>query len=260
MTAVVITLSGPLGNVTMPRNLARIGFLMKDVSTDRAWPFAEGSSATIIFFTVLLATAVALWFRYTNVAAGIYLFTATFFWLLILYFFRDPNRTVVDEPGQVLGPGDGEIVEIVTEMENRYLQEKAIRISMFLNIHDVHVQRVPLGGQVTLIDHQPGKFLQAFKPEASQVNEYIAMITESGYGRILLKQIAGILARRCVNYLQPGMHVTTGQRLGLIKFSSRLDLFLPPTANLQVKVGDKVIGGLTPIACLTPQGHQSHEQ
>ena len=115
---------------------------------------------------------------------------------------------------------------------------------------DVHVQRVPLSGRVTLVQHHPGQFLKAYLPEASEVNEYIAMITESAYGRILTKQIAGILARRCVNHAQLGDQLTTGQRFGLIKFSSRVDLFLPPTADLIVRVGDKVYGGVTPIARL----------
>jgi phosphatidylserine decarboxylase len=176
---------------------------------------------------------------------------STSLWLLILYFFRDPNRDVINVPGQVIGPGDGEVVEIVHERENRYLQTDVIRISMFLNIHDVHIQRVPLGGRVTLVHHQLGKFLQAFRPEASDVNEYIAMVVEGAYGRILIKQIAGILARRCVNKMRPGDVVTTGQRFGLIKFSSRLDLYLPPDAQLLVSIGDKVYGGLTPIAQLS---------
>ena len=224
---------------------------MKRYGADRRWPFAQGGGATILVFTLLLAAAVFLWFTFTNLAAGIFLFVATFLWLLMLYFFRDPNRTIRAEPGLVLGPGDGEVVEIQQEEETRYLKETAVRISLFLNITDVHVQRAPLGGQVTLVERQPGKFLQAFRPEASEVNEYIAMVIESEpYGRILVKQIAGILARRCVNYLQPGDVVNTGQRLGLIRFSSRVDLFLPTDAQLLVQVGDKVYGGLTPIARL----------
>ncbi len=223
---------------------------MKHYGADKAWPFAEGGGATILIFTVVWATAVTLWFLWQNLATGFFLFLATALWLLILYFFRDPNREVVNKPGLVIGPGDGEVVEIVHEFEDYYLKEDVIRISMFLSVTDVHVQRVPLGGKVTLIDHQPGQFLQAFKPEASEVNEYMAMITESGYGRILIKQIAGILARRCVNNAQPGDELQTGQRFGLIKFSSRLDLYLPPNAQLLVEIGDKIVGGLTPIAQL----------
>ncbi len=224
---------------------------MTQYGKDRAWPFAEGGGGTIIFFTILWATAVFLWFQFTNWAAGLFLLLATFLWLLILYFFRDPNREIDAKPGLVLGPGDGEVVEIITETESRFLQANVIRLSMFLDITDVHVQRVPLAGTVTRVQHQPGKFLQAFRPEASEVNEFIALVIDSeGYGRILTKQIAGILARRCLNYLKPGDVVQTGQRFGLIRFSSRVDLFLPPTAQMLVKVGDKVTGGITPIAQL----------
>ncbi|MCP4421685.1 MAG: hypothetical protein GY805_34160, partial [Chloroflexi bacterium] len=193
---------------------------MINYGKDRTWPFAEGGGGTIVFFTILLLTAVFLWFQFTNWAAGIFLLLATFLWLLILYFFRDPNRTIESKPGLVLGPGDGEVVEITTITESQFLQTEVIRLSMFLDITDVHVQRMPLAGKVTLVQHQPGKFLQAFKPEASQVNEFIAMVTESEeYGRILTKQIAGILARRCLNYLKSGDVVQTGQRFGLIRFS-----------------------------------------
>ncbi|MCB8945002.1 MAG: phosphatidylserine decarboxylase family protein [Ardenticatenaceae bacterium] len=217
---------------------------------DRTWPFAEGGGSTILVVSIAQLLAIILWLQFSNWPTGIFLFLMTCLWLLILYFFRDPNRQVINQPGCVIGPGDGEVVEIVREREARYLQTDVIRISMFLDITDVHIQRVPLSGQVTLVQHQPGKFLQAFRPEASDVNEYIAMVIEGEYGRILIKQIAGILARRCVNMMQPGDTVTTGQRFGLIKFSSRLDLFLPPDAQLLVAVGDKVYGGLTPIAQL----------
>ncbi len=224
---------------------------MTNYGKDRAWPFAEGGGGTIAFFTIMWVTAVFLWLQFSNWVTGIFLVLASFLWLLILYFFRDPNRQIEAKPGLVLGPGDGEVVEIITETEGRYLQAEVIRMSMFLDITDVHVQRIPLAGKVTLVQHEPGKFLQAFRPEASEVNEYIAMVTESvGYGRLLTKQIAGILARRCLNYLKPGDEVQTGQRFGLIRFSSRVDLFLPPTAQMLVKVGDKVTGGITPIAQL----------
>jgi phosphatidylserine decarboxylase len=223
---------------------------MKNYGADKRWPFAQGGGATIAVFTIVWGTAVTLYLLWQNWATGIFLFLVTALWLLILYFFRDPNRQVVDEPGLVIGPGDGEVVEIVHEREARYLQADVIRISIFLSVTDVHVQRVPLGGKVTLVDHQPGQYLQAFKPEASDVNEFIAMVTESGYGRVLIKQIAGILARRCVNYAGPGDVLQTGQRFGLIRFGSRLDLFLPPNAQLLVKIGDKIEGGLTPIAQL----------
>jgi phosphatidylserine decarboxylase len=171
-------------------------------------------------------------------------------WLLVIYFFRDPNRKIHGEPDIVLGPGDGEVIEIVTGREEIYLQAEAVRISMFLSVLDVHVQRVPVSGSVREIDHQPGRFLQAFRPEASDVNEHIAMVLDSDYGPILVKQIAGILARRCVNTLRPGDVVERGQRFGLIRFGSRIDLFLPIDARIMVKVGDKVTGGVTAVARL----------
>lgn len=226
---------------------------MKSYGQDSAWPFAQGGGFTILLATMALFPAVAFWLRWPNIGTSILLLLVVAFWLLILYFFRDPNREVIDEPGLVVAPGDGEIVAIIQEHEPRYLQGQVLRISMFLNITDVHVQRTPLGGKVTLVEHQPGKFLQAFRPEASEVNEYVAMVTESVYGRVLIKQIAGILARRCVNKAQIGDQLTTGQRFGLIKFGSRLDLFIPTNAKLLVKIGDKVFGGITPLARLQPR-------
>lgn len=217
---------------------------------DSLWPFAEGGGITILIFSIVQIGAILIWVRRSNLAAGFFLFFSTFLWLLILYFFRDPNRKVVNKPGCVISPGDGQVVEIVREHEKRYLKNEVIRISIFLGITNVHIQRVPLSGEVTVVQHQPGKFLQAFRPEASDVNENIAMVIVGEYGRILIKQIAGILARRCVNRMQPGDKVITGQRFGLIKFGSRLDLYLPADAKLLVAVGDKVYGGLTPIAQL----------
>jgi phosphatidylserine decarboxylase len=223
---------------------------LETFSKDKKWPFAYGGGPTMAFATLLLGTAVYLWYRYTNFAAGLFLVIAAALWLLILYFFRDPNRRPPNEPGLVVAPGDGEIVVIQQEHESQYLQADVVRISMFLSVTNVHVQRAPIGGKVALVKHVPGQFLQAFKPEASDVNEHIAMVIESEYGRVLLKQIAGILARRCVNHAQPGDTIQTGQRFGLIKFGSRLDLFLPPNAKLLVQIGDKVTGGITPIARL----------
>lgn len=228
---------------------------MTQYGKDKDWPFAEGGESTLALVTGLWGVAAALRFLRSNLLTNSLFWLITPLWLLILWFFRDPNRTPLVEDGLLVSPGDGEVVEIIREPEKRYLNDDTIRISIFLSIVDVHVQRVPISGRVTLVDHRPGQFLQAFRPEASEVNEYIAMITESEYGRVLTKQIAGILARRCVNHAQVGDWLTTGQRFGLIKFSSRVDLFLPPDAELIVRVGDKVYGGLTPIARLKKQAN-----
>jgi phosphatidylserine decarboxylase len=169
---------------------------------------------------------------------------------VIVFFFRDPDRQPVREPGLVVGPADGVVVGIDLVEESQYLNTQTLRVSMFLSLWDVHVQRAPLGGTVKLVEHQSGKFLQAFREEASEVNEYIAMVIETDFGPIMVKQISGIVARRCMNYARPGDSVDTGQRYGHIKFGSRVDLFLPPEAEVLVKVGDKVSGGLTRIAQL----------
>ena len=147
----------PVNEVKMPSNYGR----------DKLWPFAQGGGATLAVFTIVFAGALLLWFAWPHLVSGILLTLFGFLWLTVLYFFRDPNRISVDQPGQIIGPGDGRVVAIETMMEPRYLQQEVIRLSMFLNLTDVHVQRVPLGGTVTFVDYQPGKFLQAFRPEAS---------------------------------------------------------------------------------------------
>jgi phosphatidylserine decarboxylase len=221
---------------------------MKKYGADRSWPFAEGGGTTILVATAFFLSAAVLWFWRPGLLTGALLVVATALWLLILYFFRDPKRQPPAEKQVVLSPGDGEVVAIVDGREERYLKETVRRISIFLSVTDVHVQRFPISGRVALVEHRPGQFLQAFRPEASEVNESISMIIESDHGRLLVKQIAGILARRCVNYAQVGDQLTAGQRFGLIRFSSRVDLFLPLEAQIVVAVGDRVVGGLTPIA------------
>lgn len=227
--------------------------LMNEHGRDRKWPFAEGGEVTLAVMTAVWVTAVFLHKKLFHPVTKIVGALVTGLWLLMLYFFRDPNRQVCVEPGLVVSPADGEVMAIVRETEQRYLQADVVRISIFLSVLNVHVQRAPLGGVVTLVDHRPGQFLQAFRPEASDVNEFVAMVVETGYGRILVKQIAGILARRCVNYMQPGDDVTTGQRFGLIRFGSRVDLYLPADAQLLMQVGDKALGGITPVARLYPK-------
>ncbi len=233
---------------------------MKQYGTDRTWPFAEGGGPTLALATLLWSAVVAL--RRTRPGFFSRLLTAgaTGIWLLILYFFRDPNRRPVTAPGLVVSAGDGEVVAIAREREEEFLQCEALRVSIFLSILDVHVQRAPIGGTVTAVEHRPGKFLQAFRPEASTENEFIAMKIETPYGKVLVKQIAGIMARRCVNYARPGQRVATGQRFGLIRFGSRVDLFLPPNAKILTSVGDHARGGVTPIARLPEEAPYKEER
>ena len=223
---------------------------MENYGNDRVWPFAQGGGATIAGATLIAAAALLLYWVAPALWSAALLALILFVWLVVLYFFRDPRRVSTAPAGTVVGPGDGKVVAIVDEVEAEYLHAPCKRISIFLSLTDVHVQRTPLGGRVSAVTHRPGKYLQAFRPEASTVNEHIAMVLETPYGPVLVKQIAGILARRCVNYANPGDALATGQRFGLIRFGSRVDLFLPPTADIVVSVGDRVVAGVTPLARL----------
>ncbi len=212
------------------------------------WPFAHGSEQNLLVATGAWLTTAVVYFLTRHKALRPLLFLLTPIWLITLYFFRDPERDVLSGENLVLSPGDGEVVAITPMYEAQYLQADTVRISIFLSLLDVHVQRFPVGGVIERIEHVPGKKLQAFRPEASEVNEYIATVIRSQHGRVLLKQIAGILARRCVHYHDEGTAVDAGERLGLIRFGSRLDLYLPPDTPLLVQIGDKVHGGITPLA------------
>jgi phosphatidylserine decarboxylase len=214
------------------------------------WSFKKYQDPAILICSGLLILAGLGAIINPTLISFLVLFAAILVWGIILYFFRDPSREVIKEMGLVVSPCDGEVVSIETLEEKTYLEAKTLRISVFLSLFDVHVQRIPLAGKVSLVEHKPGKYLQAFRREASDVNEYIAMVIESDYGNILVKQIAGILARRCINYAHRGDEVETGQRFGHIKFGSRVDLFLPRSAEIKIKVGDKIYGGLTPVAKL----------
>lgn len=220
---------------------------------DRFWPLAEGGGGTVALVTLVAGALAGVWWIRPNLLTALLAGLGLFLWLAVLYFFRDPNRRISAEPGVVLSPGDGQVVAVVEEDETHYLQRRMRRISIFLDVYNVHVQRVPLGGTVVVVERRPGRFIQAFKPEASTVNESIAMVVDSAeYGTYLVKQIAGIVARRCINRMQPGQPVATGQRFGLIRFGSRVDLFLPLSATVRVAPGDPVYGGLTTVATLPP--------
>ncbi|MDT8304490.1 MAG: phosphatidylserine decarboxylase [Anaerolineae bacterium] len=231
---------------------------MEKDRTDRFWPFAQGGGPTIALATGLWTGVLSLWRAKRGAGTGVLFATASVVWLLILYFFRDPNRPLYSEPGLVMSAADGKVVAITRETEPIYLKQDMLRISTFLDITDVHVQRIPIDGVVRRIITRSGKFLQAFRPEASTENESIAMELETPYGAVLVKQIAGIMARRCVNYASVGEQVISGERYGLIRFGSRVDLFLPVSAEVLVAEGDRVAGGLTPVARLRPVSGSIH--
>ena len=167
---------------------------------------------------------------------------AVFFLILsafIAFFFRDPERKIPEDPSVVVSPADGKVVEILRQAD------KTIRISIFLSVFNVHINRAPIDGVVESTQYTPGKFKAAFDPSASVENEQNVLVIDHGSYKIKLSQIAGLLARRIVCWKKAGDHVQKGERIGLIKFGSRVDLFLPEIVIPSVKLGDRVRGGST---------------
>ncbi len=172
--------------------------------------------------------------------------------LFLIYFFRDPKRTTPRGGQEVIAPADGKIVSIDECFEGRYLHTKVFKIGIFMSLWDVHINRVPLDGTILSIFYNPGKFLAAFTEKASERNEHNAVLLKSTNGRkILMVQIAGIIARRIVCWIKAGEQVIKGQRFGMICFGSRVDIYVPVDTMLKVKVGEHVKGGETILGYIT---------
>ena len=167
------------------------------------------------------------------------------------YFFRDPERTITEKPLALVSPADGKVIGIDTLATHNFTGFETIKISIFLSVFDVHVNRVPAEGVIDFVNYNPGEFFAAFEDKASDRNEQteIGMTTDSGH-KIIFKQIAGLIARRIVCKLEKGDTVKRGQRFGLIRFGSRTELFLPAGTDIRIKVGDKVDGGSSLIGFL----------
>lgn len=165
--------------------------------------------------------------------------------LFVLYFFRDPERTIPTEPGAVVSPADGHVVDIVEESRSGRAGK---RISIFLSIFDVHVNRAPIAGRVSGMDYHRGRFMAAWKERASGANEQNVITIATPGGEIVFKQIAGLVARRILCWAKIGDEVKLGQRIGMIRFGSRTDIWLPANAEILVERGQHVAGGATQIA------------
>lgn len=168
--------------------------------------------------------------------------------LWITYFFRDPDRTGARGKRLVVSPADGRIVMVSEVGEPAFLHGSALRVSVFMNVFDVHVNRYPVSGTVRYVHYNPGKFLHAADDKASLDNEQRSVGLETGRGRVLVRQIAGLIARRIVTYSREGDAVLQGERMGIIRFGSRVDVFLPPAAMVRVAVGQRVSAGVTVLA------------
>ncbi len=163
--------------------------------------------------------------------------------LFMVYFFRDPERHAPAGENIFVSPADGKIILIQNVREDKFLKGDAVEVSIFMSPLNVHVNRAPCAGTVESVVHTPGKFFSAFKHEASLQNENIAMLLDTKYGKVLVRQVAGFLARRAVCRVKPGDILKKGERYGVIKFSSRLDLYLPKETRIRVSLDDVVKAG-----------------
>lgn len=169
----------------------------------------------------------------------------------ILMFFRDPERLTPQIERGVISPADGKVIIVEKTMDERFASEEVLKISIFMNVFDVHVNRIPFNGSVEKITHIPGAFLAADNEKAHLNNEYCAVVLSTVDNRIItFVQIAGLVARRIVCRLDPGDQVSAGERFGLIRFGSRVDIYLPKSSHAAVKVGDKVTAGESLLAYL----------
>ena len=205
-------------------------------------PIAKEGYMFILPLAVLTGIFWALsWLWIACLFGGLFLF--------VTWFFRDPERSIPEDPNSIVSPGDGKVVEIVPE-KDPLLDEVYTRVSIFLNVFNVHVNRVPISGKIQATRYNPGKFLNAASHKASLDNEQSAILLTNGHVTILVKQIAGLIARRIVCWAKEGDEYQRGQRFGLIRFGSRVDIFLPEGTDIKVAIGDIVSGGSSIIGYL----------
>ena len=203
-----------------------------------------------LFFIVLTTSVLTLIFPHPSLIVADIVFFLLF--LEICYFFRDPDRLSPEEVGLIVAPADGKIINIRTMEEESFLKAECVRVSTFMNIFSVHVNRAPIPGKVVYCQYNPGKFISAFKEKASLDNEQFSIGIEGGEKntkkiRILVKLIAGLVARRIVVWKNTGDELVKGERMSLIKLGSRVDLYLPPHVVLKVQEGEWVKAGETVI-------------
>ncbi|MGA2954762.1 MAG: phosphatidylserine decarboxylase family protein [Thermodesulfobacteriota bacterium] len=211
---------------------------------DRKFPIAIDGMRFIIPLAVI---SVLLWSLGFMVWAGMF----TFLTLFVIYFFRDPERAIPPGEKAILSPADGTVVQVQTCVEERFLKRPAIKLSVFMSIFNVHVNRNPLTGRIIDSAYARGKFIRADLDQASASNEQNALLVENAEGvRLLVVQIAGLIARRIICWVKKGDRVEKGQRFGLICFGSRLDIYLPENTALQVRLGEKTLAGQTILGYL----------
>ena len=177
-------------------------------------------------------------------AAGVFILLA----LWVAYFFRDPERHGERGAALAIAPADGKVVQVMEVDEPAFVHGRSLKVSIFMNVFNVHVNRYPVSGRVTYTHYNPGKFLNAAVDKASLENEMSSVGIESGAHRVLVRQIAGLVARRIVTYSRPGDECVQGERFGIIRFGSRVDIYLPAGSTPRVRIGEHTVAGTTIIA------------
>lgn len=213
----------------------------------------EGRVLLTILMIVLVAINIAVYLGTggEGLTLTISAIASVIVFMLILQFFRSPARPVSDNDIHVVAPADGKIVVIENTRENEYLKDERIQISIFMSPVNVHVNRMPVRGAVEYFKYHPGKYLVAWHPKSSTENERTTMVVRTTNGqKLLIRQIAGAVARRIKSYVQEGSYLRQGEEFGFIKFGSRVDVFLPLNAKVNVEIGQKTKGGVTVLADL----------
>jgi phosphatidylserine decarboxylase len=212
----------------------------------------EGLATILLTFAVLalLNGAVFYFFGHMPLLCRIVAAFSLVLFLFIISFFRIPAREMKLDESLVIAPCDGKVVVIEETYEPEYFKDKRLQVSIFMSPANVHVNRNPISGQVKLSQYHSGKYLVAWHPKSSTENERHTVVIGNGKADILVRQIAGALARRIVNYLKPGMQVVQNEELGFIKFGSRVDLYLPVGTQVNVQLEQVVKGGQTVIATI----------
>ena len=205
-----------------------------------------------LFITLILLTLLYFLIQKLHLPEWVnqfYLGFAIVLYFLVLQFFRNPKRITTSDINEIIAPADGKIVIIEECIEHEYLKDKRILISIFMSPFNVHVNRAPISGKVVYTNYHPGKYLVAWNPKSSLLNERTSVVMENKItGPILFRQIAGAVARRIAIYCKPNNQLQAGEEFGFIRFGSRMDIFLPLNSEIMVKIGDKPIGGETVIA------------
>ncbi len=207
--------------------------------------------STIVFLALQLINIYVIKRMFPNIALFLVIVVTVCFFIVI-WFFRIPHRVYTKGENLIVAPADGKIVVIEEKIDNEYFKTKRIQVSIFMNPLNVHVQRYPINGEIIYSKYHPGNYFIASYPKSSDLNERHSVVLKKGKFDILVKQIAGALARRIVNYSHVGEQAVQNEEMGFIKFGSRVDLLLPLGTKINVKMNEKVQGGITVIGEIQP--------